>query len=371
MDKEVWRPYVQDMYRRLHEIPEISWQEVKTTLFLKEELIRLGYTALTIPGCTGVIGVRGKGPFTVALRADMDALPHETGGVQRAIHSCGHDAHMAMVLAAAGVLSQMPLPEGTALKMIFQPAEEKGEGALRLIQAGFMDDVDFLFGVHLRPGEELSGGELSPAVEHGAAKTIHGEIKGMSAHGARPHLGINVIEVAFSFLQMVQGMHLDPRIPASVKMTRLTAGAAENSIPDHGVFTLDLRAQTNKQMEKIVALVERIAAGVAEAYGARMKLVPGGEMPAAETSPAARDMISRGIIDAVGRERLATPIMTPGAEDFHYYTQHCPNIKSAMLGLGCDLQPGLHHPDMCFEKSFLIDGVEVLARAAWYAVNGS
>lgn len=369
-DRQAWQPYILDTYHWLHHMPEASWQEVKTTSFIKEQLNKFGYQTREIPGCTGVIGVRGKGPFTVALRADMDAMCHSSEVGERMIHSCGHDAHMAMVLAASGALAQMPLLDGTALKIIFQPAEEKGEGALRFIQEGFIDDVEVLFGVHLRPGEELSGGKLTPAIKHGASKTMYGEIKGVCAHGARPHLGINAIEVAMTFLQMVQNIHFDPRIPASVKMTRLTAGSeAENMIPGYGVFTLDLRAQNNEQMQKMVEQVERIAKCTSAAYGAEIKLTSGGESPAAEIDEEAQEMISRAIIDTVGQGSLVSPIITPGAEDFHYYTQQRPRIKAAMMGLGCDLLPGLHHPGMCFDTSYLLDGAEVLSRAAWYAVN--
>ncbi|RKO67762.1 M20 peptidase aminoacylase family protein [Desulfofundulus salinus] len=366
--REKWSPYLMDVFNCLHNMPEPGWQEIMTTSFLKDNLERLGYETITYHDCTGVLGVRGNGSFTVALRADMDALCHQTDTGQRMIHSCGHDAHMAMVLTAAAALMELPLPAGTRVKIIFQPAEEKGEGALRLVEKGAVDDVSFLFGVHLRPGQELPGGQASPAILNGAAYLINGEIQGVSAHGARPHLGVNVIEVAAALVQMLHALRWDPLQPASIKMTRINAGTeAGNIIPDRAIFTLDLRAQTNQQLKELVQKVESVASNVAAAYGAVITLTRGIDMPAAEVSKEARDIMARAITDTVGPENLAPPILTPGAEDFHFYTRLRPHIKATMLGLGCDLYPGLHHPGMQFERAYLLDGAEILARAVWYA----
>lgn len=366
--RETLRPYIKDIFKQLHSIPEVSWQEIKTTAFLKERLEELGYKTVIFSDCTGVVGIRGQGPLTVALRADMDAICHSRGMDRRVIHSCGHDAHMAMVLTAACALQDLPLPDNVKVKILFQPAEEKGEGALRLIEKGVADDLDFLFGVHLRPIQELPGGKATPAIQHGAAEPIYGVIKGVSAHGARPHLGINSIEIAVSLVQLLQSMHLDPLIPSSVKMTRLIAGSENgNVIPGYAQFTLDLRAQTNQQMKNLAQKVEQVIANVALTHGAQIEFTRGADSPAAEISREAQEIMSQAVIDTIGRENLVAPLLTPGAEDFHYYTRQRPHIKATMLGLGCDLQPGLHHPEMHFEQQYLLEGAEILTRAVWYA----
>lgn len=368
--REKWQPFITEIFEKLHHMPEPCWEEIQSTAFLKDRLEELEYETITFSDCTGVIGVRGQGPLTVALRADMDALCHQTETGQRVIHSCGHDAHMAIVLTAAAALAELPLPAGSRMKIVFQPAEEKGEGALRLIEKGVMDDVDFLFGVHLRPAQEVPGGKAAPAIHNGAANLLHGWIRGVSAHGARPHLGVNVIEVAATLVQLLQGLHWDPRMTASAIMTRLTAGSeAGNVIPDHAVFTLDLRAQTNQQMKEVVKKVKHIASSVALAHGAGIELTQGVETPAAEVNKEAMEIMARAIADSIGRQNMVPPVVTPGAEDFHYYTRLRPRIKATMLGLGCELQPGLHHPEMHFEQAYLLDGAEILTRAAWYACN--
>lgn len=369
LNRKVWQPYLDDVFYQLHQMPEISGHEFKTSSFLKEQLLRLGYSIITIPDCTGVIGMRGNGPRVSALRGDMDALCHATDTGECVLHSCGHDAHMSMVLTAAGVLAQLPLSEEVSIKIVFQPAEETGEGALSLVKSGVMDDIEYLFGLHLRPKDELIGGMFSPAIRHGASQTIYGEVKGVSAHGARPHLGINVIEVVMIFLQMLKGIHLDPVVPSSLKMTKLSAGSSDNIIPDKARFTLDLRAQNNDQMKKMVEQVKKMATAAEMATGGKITLIMGSRARGATVNERAEKLMSRAIIDTLGQESLSPPIITPGAEDFHYYASEIPGIKGTMLGVGCDLGPGLHHPEMDFDRSYLIDGVEILARALWYSIN--
>ncbi|SHK93844.1 M20 peptidase aminoacylase family protein [Desulforamulus aeronauticus] len=365
-----WQTYLNEVYSYLHHHPETSWQEQATTSFLQRQLSQLGYQTTTFPDCTGVVGEYGNGVVTVALRADMDALGYREGEATKAIHACGHDAHMAMVLTAAAALKQNPA--NCRIKIIFQPAEEVGAGALKLIEKGVVDEVDYLFGVHLRPVQELAGGLAAPAIQNGAACILQGEIRGRSAHGARPQLGINVIEVAAQLVQMLQGLHWNPLQPASIKMTRLWAGnASANIIPDRADFSLDVRAQTNQQMQELKVKINHLAVSLATAYGATITLQPGADTPAAEISDAAQEILAQAIRDTLGEKGLAPPVLTPGAEDFHYYTCRRPQVKATMLGLGCNLQPGLHHPEMTFEEKYLIDGAEILARALYYAATNS
>ncbi|WP_442870369.1 amidohydrolase [Aneurinibacillus sp. Ricciae_BoGa-3] len=199
------------------------------------------------------MGELGNGSIRVALRADMDALWQEINGKWQAIHSCGHDAHMTLVLGVIKVLNKLAYQPAGKLKVIFQPAEEKGTGALKMMDKGILDDVDYLYGVHLRPIQELAGGFASPAILHGAAQLIRGEIRGTSAHAARPHLGINAIDVGGALIQELSKIHTDPLVPSSIKMTRFVAGEkSENIIPDYAEFTLDVRAQTNEIMNQLL-----------------------------------------------------------------------------------------------------------------------
>ena len=353
----------------LHQHPEISWKEKNTTDYLKKRLQSLGLETVVFEDTTGVIGVwederktSEKKELVVALRSDIDALWQEVDGEWKANHSCGHDAHMTMVLGAIEILkSEGFQPKGT-LKIIFQPAEEKGTGALKMIEKGVVDDVDYLYGVHLRPIQEIPFGMASSAIYNGAALLLKGRIFGTPAHGARPHLGINVIDIASHFVQLLHSIYTDPMIPATIKMTQLHAGGENaNVIPDYAEFALDIRAQTNSVLDELYGKVGKIANSLAELYGARIELDPSNKIAAAEVHEEARQYMAEAITNVLGAEKLEKGIITPGGEDFHFYTLQRKKIKATMLGLGSDLQPGLHHPKMTFNQHALLQGANILA----------
>ncbi|WP_047152281.1 M20 peptidase aminoacylase family protein [Aneurinibacillus tyrosinisolvens] len=346
----------------LHQNPEISWEEFSTTAFIGEQLQQEGYRVQTFDDCTGVIGEIGDGGFTVGLRADLDALWQEVSGQWKANHSCGHDAHMTMALGVVKVLNRLGYKPPGKLKVIFQPAEEKGTGALKMLEKGVVDDVDFLYGVHLRPIQELTSGLAAPAIVHGAAQFLQGEIRGVSAHAARPHLGVNVIEVGGTLVQELSKIHTDPQAPSSVKMTKFIAGdKSGNIIPDHAEFMLDVRAQTNEVMDVLLEKIEKIAQGLSIIYGAGIQIRPGVRVAAAQVNEEAKQLLEQSIVSVLGKEKCAPPVVTSGGEDFHFYTLMKPELKATMLGLGCNLQPGLHHPLMSFDRRDLLSGIEILA----------
>ncbi|CAI8766176.1 Amidohydrolase AmhX [Brevibacillus sp. IT-7CA2] len=360
------QPAIFSLYEHLHQHPEISWEEVQTTSFIADFLKKHNCHVTTFDDVTGVVGEWGDptpGKLTVGVRADMDALWQEVNGVFTANHSCGHDAHMTMALGVLMVLQAMNVQLPGRLKLIFQPAEESGNGALAMVNKQVVDDIDFLYGVHLRPIQEIPHGTAASAILHGAAGTIFGQIKGADAHGARPHLGVNAIEVAAAIVEQLKGIHLDPLVPYSVKMTQLSAGSkSSNIIPGSAHFHLDLRAQTNEVIHALFARVEHILQHVSRLYEVELSYEITERVYAAEVNEEARLIMADAITQTLGEEKLEPPIQTPGAEDFHYYTKERPQLRATMLGLGCGLTPGLHHPQMTFEKEALLDGIEILAR---------
>ncbi|MDQ0219862.1 amidohydrolase [Peribacillus cavernae] len=249
------------------------------------------------------------------------------------------------------------------LKFLFQPAEEKGTGALKLIEKGLVDDIDYLYGVHLRPIQEVPYGKASSGIINGAAKFIGGEIRGEDAHGARPHLGRSAIEAGATFVNELSKIHLDPMVPYSVKMTSFHAGGeSSNIIPGHATFDLDLRAQKNEVMEQLTERVQIIADTLITLYGVNITLETKAELAAAQIHHEAQKLMEKAIIETLGQGHLVGPYMSSGGEDFHYYTIKRPHIKATMLGLGCDLQPGLHHPKMSFNREALLPGIEILVK---------
>lgn len=354
---------IDDLFHYLHRNPEISWQEVGTTAHLKKVIESEGFRVHTFDDCTGLVVEKGEGPYCIGIRADMDALWQEVDGSFKANHSCGHDAHMAIAYGTLLNLKDFELPKNIRLKWIFQPAEEKGKGAQKFISMGIIDDIDYLYGVHLRPIQEIGNGTAAPAIHHGASVILQGKIIGQDAHAARPHLGTNAIEIGAAIVQAMQAIRLDPMVPYSAKMTKLHAGSETgNIIPGNGSFSIDLRAQTNEMMALLIEHVEKIVNQVEELFGVTVHLNVHANLVAAIVNEEACELMEQAIEKVLGIDYVEPPIVTPGGEDFHFYSSHRSKLKATMLGLGCDLSPGLHHPKMKFNQECIHTGIEILSQ---------
>lgn len=354
------KDYVIEAYNYLHSIPEVGWQEYKTSEFVASELKRFGYKVYEkVGGKTGVIGILDSGVEgpKFALRADMDALQFEKNNVKYNVHACGHDSHTAMVLTTAKEIAAKGIKKGK-LFFVFQPAEEVLGGAQSIIESGLIDEVEEMIGIHLRPIQETKLGFATPALVHGASYRILTRIKGLNAHGARPHLGINAVDAAMMVVNAINAIHLDPRVPHSIKVTRVFAGGdTVNLIPDNAEIAMDLRAQDNEVMEEMIEKAKNAIYNSAKSIGAEAIIDFVGGVPAAEYDDDLVHDASLAIKDVLGQS--LPPIMTTGGEDFHFYSKLL-NIKTAYIGLGCDLVPGLHHPEMRFNKDALRIGVDIL-----------
>lgn len=360
------REKIYETFDYLHSHPELSWKETSTTEYIKKRLEQAGCSVRTFEDCTGVIGdygnFSGDVPI-VAIRADMDALWQEVNGELQANHSCGHDAHMTMVLGVLWqIQEQKDLKDKVGVRFIFQPAEEVGAGALKLVDKGIVDNVDYLYGIHLRPIQETPDGYATPAIMHGATGSMEFEIRGDDAHGARPHLTHNAIEIGNSILNSFNTIHLDPNVAHTIKATRFISGGKNtNIIPGSASLAIDLRAQTNEIMEKLRQRVLEILQSSSELFNTDIVLTNDYGIAAAEVSNEALEMAEQAIINCLGEEKLAAPLITPGGDDFHFYTIKKPHLKATMIGLGCDLKPGLHHPNMTFNRDSLLNGINILS----------
>lgn len=349
------------IYDLLHTMPEEGMKELKTSEYLAQQLELLGYQVTRNIGVTGVVGTYNTGVAgpTVGVRADMDALKHLIDGQIKLIHSCGHDAHSAMVLVAASRLINN-LKRGT-LKIIFQPAEETLLGAQAMIKDGLLADIDIMLGLHLRPIQDASMGQASPGVYHAASAILDVVIHGLTAHGARPHLGVNVIDAAALAILAVNSIRTNPVIACSAKVTAINAGgAASNAIPNKATLVLDVRAQTNAAMQDLQTKILTAITNAVQTLGATAQISVRGEVPAAELDDLLTDELASVIAEVLGAENLIPRLQNPGGEDFHYFAVKKPALKAAYFGLGCDLKPGLHDPNMSFNKDALENGVKIL-----------
>ncbi|MBA2877845.1 amidohydrolase [Anoxybacillus kamchatkensis] len=369
MNNEQLQERLFELFDYLHTHPETSWNEYGTTKYIKQFLENEGVRYRLFDDCPGIVAEMGSGKPVVMVRADMDALWQEVDGEFRANHSCGHDAHMTIVMGLILRLKTLQWEQGT-IRFLFQPAEEKGNGALKMIEKGVLDDVDYLFGVHLRPVEELSLKQASPSIRHGAAQFFVGHIYGDDCHGARPHQGVNAIDVISLINFQLKTIYFPPQQSYSIKMTKCVAGGENlNIIPGSAQFALDVRAETNELIQQMKQKVEQIIQ-YAETMGVRISYKWVDFVPAAEVSVEAEQCIRKGIVTVFGEEGCVPSLQTSGSEDFHFYTIQRPHVKAAMLGLGADLKPGLHHPHMTFDRSCMLDGVRILEVAVMEALKG-
>ncbi|MCV9877307.1 amidohydrolase [Brenneria izbisi] len=350
-------------YHYLHQIPELGFQEVKTSSYLADVLARAGFNVTrNVNGTTGIIAELDSGaPGPVmALRADMDALGHIINGESVARHTCGHDAHSSVVLSTAQEVISEGIVKKGRLKILFQPAEELGTGALAMVAGGAIDDVDILLGFHVRPLEECPLGQAVPAMLYSASATIEAVITGVPSHAARPHKGINALDAAVLAVQSVNSIHLAPSLTYSVKATRFICDAGvTNSVPAEARVCWDLRAQFNEPMDELKAKVITAIEHSTAAIGATADIRVMKEMPAAVVDDEVTALIASAIVDVLGMKGATEAKYTPGSEDFFHYGRQRPTIKCGFWGLGANLTPGLHHPDMRFDLEAMEIGVRV------------
>lgn len=352
---------VLEWFNHFHENPEISWKEFETTNKLAEILDGFNIPYRRFDDVTGLLAEIGEGDEVIAIRADIDALWQEVDGVLRANHSCGHDANMSMVLGALLLIKDQKLNK--RIRFIFQPAEEKGNGANAMIDRGALEGVTHLFGIHLRPIEELPFGKISPAIHHGAAMFLEGHIKGIDAHGARPHQGNNAIDVVMAIHQALKNLYFSPSESYSAKLTKIQAGGENaNIIPGNAAFSIDVRAAKNTVLFQMKDQIEKNLDGLKKLFDIDIEWKWYDMTPGAEVSEEAAAIARKGIIEALGQEYVAEEVVTSGSDDFHFYTIRNPEVKAAMIGIGSDLRPGLHHPNMTFNHGSLIIGAKVIAK---------
>ncbi|ADK82122.1 amidohydrolase [Sediminispirochaeta smaragdinae] len=347
-------------FEHLHDTPEIAFQEYRTSRFIQKELKKIGFSVRKL-GDTGLLAhMEGKQPGpAIALRADMDALSFykEDGSVQL-LHACGHDAHSAMVLAAGRHFAAQNIDEGI-LYLLFQPGEESMLGAKRILAHG-LPHIDGMIGIHLRPKIEMPLGSATPALLHCASLPITAHFHGKAAHAARPFLGINAVSSAAMLIHAVDTLTWDTDEDWSAKATVVDSHQNQhNIIPEFCSVTLDIRAQSNELGSSITQKIKMLAKEAADKFGTTLSFE---ENPgyAPNYDPSLIDICRNAINTVLGKAE--PPTHTPGSEDFHAYSM-IGGIPTAYIGLGADLLPGLHSPDMHFDHSCLPIGTAILIEA--------
>lgn len=322
--------------RVLHEYPELSGQEANTAAVICKFLdgFAIPYKA-HVAGHGVIADIPGPaGVPCVVLRADMDALPiQEETGLEFAsvhdgiMHACGHDGHTTMLLGAAALLSQeRELP--ASVRLIFQPAEEKGTGAIAMINAGALDGAGMIFGGHLDRHYHPGAIVVSDGAVNASSDSFTIEIIGQGAHGARPHESIDAVVVGslmIMALQTIVSREVDPARPSVVSVGQFHAGTAPNVIAGQARLAGTVRAQDPTVRQQLLASIRRIAESIAQLHGAKIQVaVNEGTPPLINTADMA-GLARCAAVAAVG-EANVLPLKTAnmGAEDFSYYIEKIP-----------------------------------------------
>ena len=336
----IWR-------RDFHMHPELGFAETRTAAKIAEVMAGMGYRIRTGVGKTGVVAELGAGKPIVAIRADMDALPIPDGkdvvycsqnpGV---MHACGHDAHIAIALGTAKILSEENWP-GT-IRFLFQPAEEIQDenglsGAPRMIEDGAMDDVDFVLALHVDASIPTGKVELAPEYAAAGVDTFVVKIKGKGGHGATPQRVIDPIYISGHIILAIHGIvsrRLWPFDPAVISIGSIHGGQASNVIPDEIELTGTIRFLDAKVQSHIHQELERILE-IARILGGDYDLDILRGYPSMENSPEIVALINNVAQEIVGVESISEPNPEMGSEDFAYMLHEAPG---AMFFLGCKLE---------------------------------
>ena len=359
-----------DVFKCLHQHPELAMEEKQTTEFIRGILadhgVRLHETGLET-GLVASVGT-GEGPV-VALRADMDALPiREATGLPYAsvrpgvMHACGHDFHSACMLGAALLLKEREDALQGTVKVIFQPAEEVNKGAALVAATGLLDDVRLFFAGHTDPRYPAGSLGIRPGPVMAAADRFRIEIKGKGCHAAHPESGIDPIPAMAAVITAVQTIvsrRTDPFDSAVVSITRAEAGTTWNVIPETAVMEGTVRAMTPAVRENIRRSLEQVAADTAKACGCEAEV-----QYECGPDPVINDAEACKRAEAVAREaglRVEVNPPTMIAEDFSKYLKLAPGV---MFRVGTGGGYDNHHPSFTADPSALFPAARFFALLA-------
>ena len=330
--------------REIHARPEVAWEETATGNRVAELLESFGIETIRVAG-TGVIGIlEGSKPGkTVALRADMDALaiteatdaPYKSKNTG-VMHACGHDGHTAMLLGAAKILSQLKNEFSGKVKFIFQPAEENGQGALKLLDAGVMNGVDAILGLHLWP--DLASGKVS--LVHGprmaSADKLKITVRGKSSHGSMPHQGIDAILAASAIimnLQSVSSREVAPLEPAVITIGKLAGGTGWNITCDEVFLEGTTRCFSHEVRKNFPLAIERIIQHTAASFRAQAEMEYIAIAPPLINDARIAKLAAASLCKLYGNNIAGDIEKVMGGEDFAYLCEKTPGAM-AFIGIG-------------------------------------
>lgn len=372
-----------DMRRHLHAHPELSFQEFNTSLFIEEKLKSFGipYTKIAGTGLTALVKGRNPEKKTIALRADIDALPIIEANdvpykstVEGVMHACGHDVHTSSLLGTAKILQTLKDNFEGTIKLLFQPGEEKMPGGASLmIKEGALENPApaNILGQHVMPFIPVGKVGFRSGMYMASTDELYFTVKGKGGHAAMPERNVDPVLITSHIivaLQQVVSRNCDPKVPCVLSFGKVIANGATNIIPDEvkveGTFrTMDekWRAEAHKKMIKI-------AEGIAEAMGGICEFTVLNGYPFLKNDPPLTDKAREYAIEYLGAENVVDLDLWMAAEDFSYYSQQIP---ACFYRLGTrneekGITSSVHTPTFDIDEKALEIGSGLMA---WLAIN--
>ncbi|PYI54399.1 M20 family metallopeptidase [Paenibacillus flagellatus] len=370
--------------RHLHRYPELSYGERQTSAFVADLLTQWGLDVRTNVGGYGIVAtVRGGEGPTVALRADMDALPIQdektceyASTVPGVMHACGHDAHTSALLAVANVFAANKGDLRGSVRFLFQPAEEISPGgAAPMIADGAMDGVDAVYGVHLWTPFPAGTVYSRPGPLMAAADEFVIQIRGKGGHGGLPHETVDSIVVASHLvvnLQTIASRSVDPVEPCVVSVGKLQAGNGFNVIAESAYLNGTVRSFSVETRDRIVERMKRICESTGDLFGADIELDYKVGYPPVVNDAAESERFSRVAGRLFGSERVRQSPLIMAGEDFAYYLHRAPGCFM-FVGAG-NAEAGIdaphHHPKFDIDETSMLQSAALLASMAEDFLNG-
>lgn len=364
--------------RDFHAHPELAYTESRTSELAAAHLKSCGYEVTTGVGKTGVVGLlKGGAPGkTVMLRADMDCLPltEENDVPYRSqhpgrMHACGHDGHTAALMSVARKLREMSGSLKGAVKIVFQPAEEGGNGAEKMIRDGVLlnPKVDAAFGLHVWNDQPVGKIALNPGALMAGVHSFEVTIVGKGGHGAAPHQAVDAVVTAaqvISNLQTVVSRNVDPLETAVVTVGSIHAGDAFNIIPETALLRGTVRYFNPKLGDALPEWIERVVRGVTDSMGARYEMKYERLTPPTINNAEMAEFVRAIAVELVGSENVIFDARTMGGEDMSFFLNEVPGCyyfvgsRNEQRGL---IHPH-HSPRFDFDERALEIGVEMTCR---------
>ncbi|MEN2995716.1 MAG: M20 family metallopeptidase [Acetomicrobium sp.] len=337
--------------REFHQFPELSFKEFETARKIAIYMKELGYEVKENVGKTGVVALLkgAKENPTVALRADMDALPvKEMTGLSYAskndgvMHACGHDIHVTCALGAAKILASLKDELQGSVKFIFQPAEEINAGAKAMIDDGVLEDppVSFIFGLHNNPEIPVGKVGLKEGPLMAAVDSTFINVRGQGGHAAYPHRVIDPIVCASSIvmnLQTIVSRNVDPQKAAVISFGSINGGIANNVIPDEVKLTGTVRTFDEGLRDSIEGWMKRTVENTASSLGCKVEFNYRRDLPPVVNHPEATKIALWAAQKVFGEDGIILPTPSMGGEDFALYQKKVP---------GCYFWLGVGNPDI-------------------------